>query len=222
MCYTMCTQSQRGAYSQGNPDYAESEKLYPRYDPEKAKSLVKEYEAEHGKASISYSTTNTARQGQVAQLLQQQFEAIGIALEIKQMEQVQLITEALMGNYQLAGWRSFNAPDPDANYVWWSTYTSAPIGESAVNFARHEDPETQAALDKGRTSLDEADRLAAYQEINERFATNLPYIFTSRTVWGLYAAKKVENFNGRDLPDGAEGLSYFGGTFSPASTWLNA
>lgn len=206
----------------GHPDYEESNNLYPRYDLEKAKSLVAEYEKEHGQPVIEYATTSTPRQAQVAQMLQQQFEAIGITLEINQVEQVQLITKAVQGDYQLAGWRSFNASDPDANYVWWSTYTSAPIGESALNFARNEDPEVQAALDKGRTSLDEADRLAAYQKINERFAVNLPYIFTSRTVWGCYAANKVENFNGQDLPDGQEALSFFGGMFYPASTWLNA
>lgn len=206
----------------GHPDYEESSKLYPRYDQEKAKSLVAEYEKEHGKPVIQYSTISTPRQAQVAQFLQQQFEAIGITLEINQIEQVQLITDAVLGNYQLAGWRSFNASDPDANYVWWSVHTSAPIGKSALNFARNEDPEVEAALQKGRTSIDEADRLAAYQKVNERFAADLPYIFTSRTVWGCYAAKKVENFNGQNLPDGQEALSFFGGMFYPASTWLNA
>ncbi|WP_170110868.1 ABC transporter substrate-binding protein [Antricoccus suffuscus] len=206
----------------GNKDYDASAKGFPRYDQGKAKSLVQEYTKEKGKPVIEYATTNNPRNGETAQFVQQQWEAIGITVKIKQVEQVQLITNAVLGDYQTTGWRSFNAANPDANYVWWSPLTAAPIGKSALNFARNMDPEVETALQKGRTSLNKADRLAAYQKVNERFAVDLPYLFTSRTIWGCFAAKKVQNFNGQNLPDGKKALSFAGGLFYPTSTWLNA
>lgn len=206
----------------GNPDYVESSKGFPRYDQAKAKSLVEEYTKDKGKPVIEYATTNNPRNGETAQFVQQQWQAIGMTITIKQVEQVQLITNALQGAYQLCGWRQFAAPTPDLNYIWWSSLTAAPIGSSALNFARNKDPEVQAALDKGRNSLNKADRLAAYQKVNERFGADLPYVFANRTVWGCFASKKVENFNGQNLPGGAKAQSFSGGVFYPTSTWLNA
>ena len=206
----------------GNPDYVESSKGFPRYDQAKAKSLVQEYSKDNGKPVIEYATTNNPRNGETAQFVQQQWQDIGMTVKIKQVEQVQLITNAVQGDYQACGWRSFNGPSPDANYIWWSSLTAAPIGSSALNFARNKDPEVQAALDKGRTSLNKADQLAAYQKVNERFGVDLPYLFTSRTVWGCFAAKKVQNFNGQNLPGGAKAQSFAGGVFYPTSTWLSA
>jgi len=206
----------------GNPDYAASSKAFPTYDQAKAKQLVQAYTQDKGKPVIEYATTNDPRNGETAQFVQQQWQAIGMTIKIKQVEQVQLITNALQGAFQVCGWRQFSAANPDSNYIWWSTPTAAPIGSSALNFARNKDPLVQAALDKGRTSLNAADRLAAYQTVNERFAADLPYLFVNRTVWGCYAAKRVQNFNGQNLPGGAKAQSFSGGVFYPTSTWLSA
>ncbi|HEX7354702.1 MAG TPA: ABC transporter substrate-binding protein [Mycobacteriales bacterium] len=206
----------------GNPTYASSTKLYPTFDLAKAKSLVQAYEAEKGKLKIQYSTTNSTRNAETAQFLQQQWGAAGIDVSIQQVEQVQLITNALLGKFQVTAWRQFAAPNPDANYVWWSIPTSAPIGQSSLNFARNRDQQVQDALQTGRTSLDEATRTAAYNTVNERFAKDLPYIFANRTTWGCYANKKVQNFNGLDLPGGQPALSFSGGLFYPMCTWLSA
>lgn len=206
----------------GNPTYAASSSSYPKFDLAKAKSLVQAYEADKGKLAVDYQTTNTARAADTAQFLQQQWQAAGITVNIKQVEQVQLITNALLGKYQLTAWRQFAAADPDANYIWWSTPTAAPIGSAALNFARNKDPQVQSALEKGRTSLVPAERTAAYQMVNARFAADLPYLFANRTVWGCYALKKVENFNGLNLPGGKPAISFTGGIFYPMSTWLSA
>jgi peptide/nickel transport system substrate-binding protein len=206
----------------GNPTYAASNAMYPTYNLAKAKALVQAYEADKGKLTVDYQCDSDSRSADTAQFLQQQLQAAGIGMNIKQVEQVQLITNALQGDFQLTAWRQFASPNPDGNYIWWSTPTAAPIGSPALNFARNKDPQVQAALDKGRTSLNAADRTAAYQTVNERFAADLPYLFANRTVWGCYAAKKVQNFNGLNLPDGKAALSFTGGVFYPVSTWLSA
>ncbi len=194
---------------------------FPQFNLAKAKQLVQEYEAEKGKLTVELATVNTQRDGELVQIVQQMWQKAGITVTLKQVEQVQLITNALEGNYQINTWRQFNVPDPDANYVWWSIPTAAPVGSSALNFARNKDQQIQKALDTGRTSTDPSARIAAYQEINRRFTADLPYLWTNRTVWGCYARKSVENFNGLDLPSGAPAISFSSGIFYPGSTWLN-
>ncbi|HEX7354698.1 MAG TPA: ABC transporter substrate-binding protein [Mycobacteriales bacterium] len=205
-----------------DPTYAESTKLYPTFDLAKAKSLVQSYEKEKGKLVVEFATTSDTRNGETAQFVQQQWGAAGMTVKIKQVEQVQLITNALQGHFQTCSWRQFNAADPDFNYKWWSTTTAAATNASSLNFARNKDPLVQAALDTGRTSLDPATRTAAYQKVNERFAIDLPYLFNSRTVWACYAAKKVQNFNGLTLPGGQPAVPFSGGVFYPTSAWLSA
>ena len=206
----------------GNPDYAASNAAYPRFDLAKAKGLVQAYERDKGKLVVEYATTNDTRNGETAQFVQQQWGAAGITVKIKQVEQVQLITNALQGHFQACSWRQFNAADPDFNYKWWSTTTAAATSASSLNFARNKDPQVQQALEAGRTSLDPAARIKAYQKVNERFSADLPYLFTNRTVWGCYAAKKVQNFNGLTLPGGQPAIPFSGGVFYPTSTWLRA
>ena len=52
------------------------------------------------------------------------WKAVGIQTDIVQVEQSVLILGAISGNFQVCGWRQFNNPDPDANYVWWSSTTA--------------------------------------------------------------------------------------------------
>ncbi|HEX7354704.1 MAG TPA: ABC transporter substrate-binding protein [Mycobacteriales bacterium] len=206
----------------GNPDYAKTNAMYPRYDQARAKALVQDYEKDKGPLKIEYATTSDPRNAETAQFLQQQYKDIGIDVTIKTVEQVQLITDALLGQYQTTAWAQFAAPTPDSNYVWWSIPTSAPIGQSSLNFARNKDPLVQAALEKGRTSLNKADRIAAYNTVNERFAKDLPYLFGYKIVTACYTRKNVQNFNGLNLPDGSPALSFTSGIFYPMCTWLSA
>ncbi len=53
--------------------------------------------------------------------------------------------------------------------------------------ARNIDPNMQAALIKGRQSANPADRGSAYQEVGKLMGSDIPYIWTDRTVWSIGA-----------------------------------
>ncbi len=194
---------------------------YPQYDVNKAKQLISAYQASKGPVSFELGTTNTARNLQTIQLIQTMWAQAGIKTTLKQVEQVQFITNALLGKYQAYTWRQFASPDPDANYVWWSIPTAGPVGGFALNFARNKDPQIQTALESGRTKSDPATREAAYKAIAQRFGADCPYLWTNRTLWGVEAAPKVQNFNGLSLPDGGQALTMTGGVFQTSQTWLS-
>lgn len=195
---------------------------YPSYDPTKAKQLITAYENDKGPLrNFTLSTVTDAKDLARTTLVQAMWKQAGINCQVQQVEQSQYIVQALLGNYDVREWRQFSAADPDENYVWWSSLTAAPIGQLALNFARNKDPQVQAALEKGRTSLNQADRIAAYQEISRRFAADVPYIWLDQTVWLVSAKPTVMNFNNPTLPDGSPALRMTAGFINVGQIWLN-
>ncbi len=193
---------------------------YPNYDPAKAKQLIAAYEHDKGPLrNFSLSTVTDAKDLERTTLVQAMWKEAGINCQVQQVEQSQYIVQALEGNYDVREWRQFAANDPDENYVWWSTLTASPIGQLALNFARNKDPQIQAALEKGRTSLNQADRVAAYQSISQRFAADIPYIWMDQTVWLVSAKPNVMNFNNPTLPDGSPALRMAAGFISVGQIW---
>jgi peptide/nickel transport system substrate-binding protein len=82
-------------------------------------------------------------------------------------------------------------------------------GTSGGNFSGVNDPELNAALDKGRTSLDEADRKAAYDEVEKRLVEIVPVIFFSGSALGVMANTNVG------------GLQQYGlGSVLPETLWI--
>ena len=71
-------------------------------------------------------------------------------VSVKQLEQASYITNAVTGDYTVQMWRQFGAPDPDGDYVW---FIGANATQSlALNMARNQDPELDAALNTQRAS----------------------------------------------------------------------
>ena len=106
-----------------------------------------------------------------------------------------------------APWRQFGAVNPDLNYIFWSP-TNATTPGFAINMARNTDPNMQTALIKGRESPNQADRVAAYQEVNRLMGADIPYIWYDRTVWAVGAQPKVQNFDNPTTPAGGQGLRH--------------
>jgi ABC-type transport system substrate-binding protein len=195
---------------------------YPSYDLTKAKALVKQYEQKHGVSSVSFQlgTVNSARAVEGVQLLQDMWKQAGIDVSIKQVEQSQYILLALQGNYQANDWRQFGEPDPDGDFVWWSSSTALPEGQLALNFARNKDPQVDADLQKGRTDPNDADRLAAYQDIARRFAQDVPYLWISEIIWQIAMKPSVHGILTWTLPDGSPGIDHtLGGAFLMSHVW---
>ncbi|MFI5041044.1 MAG: ABC transporter substrate-binding protein [Acidimicrobiales bacterium] len=196
---------------------------YPDFDLAKAKALVAQYEQKHGVTSVptfELGTTNSGRNLQEVSLLQQMWADAGIKVTIKQVEQSQFILYALQGNYNAYLWRQFGEPDPDGDYVWWSSATAAPEGALSLNFARNKNPKIDADLQTGRTSADTATRKAAYQDIATQFGTDVPYVWLNEALWQIAAKKSVHGILDWTLPDGSKGVDHtIGGFFLMSHVW---
>ena len=88
-------------------------------------------------------------------------------------------------------------------------------GPIALNFSRNKDDALEAALQKGRTMSDPADRIQAYQEVDRRLSADLPYLWASLATWSLTGSNAVMNFNNLTLPDGSHARGFADGVYRP-------
>ena len=208
-----------GLFLSDSPYY--SDPGYPAYDPAMAKQLVSQYTAQHGQPKITLVTITDPRLAQVVQIIQQMWKQVGFDVSISQIEQANLITEFITGEFQAATSYQFGAIDPDLNYVWWSTTTVKPVGSIGLNFPRNSDPVIEQNMLTGRHSSDQATRVKAYQTVNSQLAKDLPYVWLQQYLFSEVATSRVQNFANPTLPSGAKQYPYDEGIFVPTQIWLS-
>jgi peptide/nickel transport system substrate-binding protein len=207
-----------GLFIPGSEYYTDT--AYPAYDPAGAAKLVKQVQRQTGKpVSFTLNSTSNSDVLRSAEFLQQAFQQAGMHVNINIIAQATIINDALAGTYQATLWRQFGAVDPDLNYVWWSTQTTAP--PLALNMARNSDPRIQTALVSGRTTDVKADRVKAYQQINKYLAQDIPYIWFARDTWAVVANPKVQNFANPVTLQGSKAIAFDEGVLWPTQIWVS-
>jgi ABC-type transport system substrate-binding protein len=207
-----------GLFLPGSEFYTKT--AYPSYNPTQGAKLVKQVQQQTGKpVSFTLNSTSDPETLQAAQFLQQAFQTAGMQVTINIIAQATIINDALAGTYQATLWRQFGAVDPDLNYVWWSTQTTGP--PLPLNMARNSDPRIQTALLAGRTTTDHADRVAAYQKVNQYLAQDVPYLWLARDTWAVVANPKVQNFANPTTMQGSKAIAYDEGVLWPAQIWVS-
>jgi ABC-type transport system substrate-binding protein len=207
----------KGLFVPGSDYYTKT--AYPAYDPAGAAHLVKQVQQQTGKpVSFTLNSTGNSDVVRAAEFLQQELQSAGMHVNINIIAQSTLINNALAGTYQATLWRQFGAVDPDLNYVWWSTNTVGP--PLPLNMARNVDPRIQTALVAGRASNVKADRVKAYQQINQYLAEDIPYIWFARDTWAVVANPKVQNFANPVTMQGSKAVAFDEGVLWPTQIWV--
>ena len=214
------TQENLSLFPPSSP-YRPAHNGYPAYDLDKAKQLVAQAAPNHGGSiKIVLDTVTDPRLLEQIQAVANMWQLAGIQTSVGQIEQVTFIDNLVEGKFQAYTDEMFGASDPDLNYVWLSSTTAT--GPIALNFARYQDAQLEAALQQGRTSSDPSTRIAAYQEVDKRLGAIVPYIWINRATWSLSASDSVLNFNNLSLPDGTKAESFSGGVVNPTPIWRKA
>lgn len=209
-------QTSNGPFTPGSPFYAPTG--YPTPDVAKATQLVKEVQGSTGKpVTLTINHVPDPSTTKIAEYLQQQLETVGMKVTLNPIQQAQLISTALFGTFEAQVWRQFGAVNPDLNYIFWSpTQINSAF---SINMARNTDPAMEVALQKGRQSADTATRTAAYQEVASLMGKDIPYLWTSRTVWSIASQPTVQNFDNPTLPSGAKAFGMITGAVWPTQIW---
>ena len=193
---------------------------FPRNDVAAGTALIDEVKAETGGDVVVQLTTNPVPTYQaVTSLLAEQWSRCGITVQQNVEEQSKMVSDAVTGKLQAVLWRQFGGDDPDGNYVWWTGKNAR--GLLALNVARLQDPQIDAALDRARATDDLTVRKEAYAELQRRQTELVPYIWLSHSQWTVGAAEDVRNIGNQTLPDGGTARRFGGGVFRLTEVWLD-
>lgn len=159
------------------------------YNPEAAKKLI----ADYGKpVKLTMTVTATPRGREGAQVFQADMKKVGIDVEIKPVDQTQLVKEALSRDFQVTGWRIIDLADVDPQ-MFANFHSKSPI-----NFSGYNNAEVDRLLLVGRTSLDENKRKEAYCDLIKILnddavwlwsGSNIDFAITRKNVHGIPALR---------------------------------
>jgi peptide/nickel transport system substrate-binding protein len=205
-------------FADGSTFYVDTK--FPRNDVAAGKALIDEVKAQNGGDVTVQLTTNPVPTYQaITALLADQWSRCGITVQQNVEEQSKMVSDAVTGKLQAVLWRQFGGDDPDGNYVWWTGRNAR--GMLALNAARLQDGQIDAALDRARATNDPAVRKEAYAELQRRQTELVPYIWLSHTQWVVGAANPVRNIGNISLPDGGDARRFGGGVFRLTEVWLD-
>ena len=198
---------------------------YPDYDPDGARQLVEEYEAENGPINIVVKTTTDPRNQQTIEQLRSGWSDVGIDTSTDEVPQNAFIVQALTGNFEAFLWRNHGGASPDAQNHWWHGDVANADSPLGINFGRIDDEVINEQLDLIRSSDDPDVVREGGEAINRRFAEQVYNLWAGWTVWGIFADPSVQNITQMELPSGnlirPFGMG-IGGTHWLAQIWKTA
>jgi peptide/nickel transport system substrate-binding protein len=165
------------AYSPSAPiSWAYSDDVYKYgYDPEKAKELLREAKVNDLEFTVLVNHGNKERE-KAATILQQQFERIGVKMNIRVLEWSALLKvinarkDPKDFDAVIIGWST--GVDPDSYSIWHSS--QYPGG---LNFIGYNDPKVDRLLDAGRREQSKAARKKIYARMYKEITGSAPYVF---------------------------------------------
>ncbi len=194
---------------------------WPGYDVDAAKESLEEYMNDPGRSdgkavgepvSFQYDCLPEPVLVNLAQIYQAFWEAIGVQVNLRQVEQATHISEALSGTFDVKCFRA--GLDRDPYPVLHDAFT-----EGNLNFTRFTDPTITEDLDQLAASSDLDERKALVEEISSIVNENFPLGYHGATLSTLAARDVVKNVDGWTFPDGSEGSGVPGGTTMWGFVW---
>jgi peptide/nickel transport system substrate-binding protein len=155
---------------------------FPKPDIEKARTLLRE--AGVPNPVIRLMSINIPERVQVAQMIQAMAKDAGFVVELQTAELTSAIQAAKKGDFEALEIGFIGGVDPDVN-------ATLPLScEASFNDGKYCNREFDRQLELGRTTLDRAGRLAAYERALSIVHRDRPIIYLWNPVWiWAYGAK---------------------------------
>jgi peptide/nickel transport system substrate-binding protein len=169
------------------------------YDVEKAKSLLSEagWDANQEVVALVVGLD----QEPTAPIVQNQFQAAGINLQLLQVEITELIRRISADEPDFDiffnGGDTYRA-DPNISALFYSTDNLAPAG---TNFSRYSNPELDTLYEQGRGTTDNEERKRIYTEAAKILNEDVPNIFQWSPNSLFLVNNRVQNFKGPGYVD---------------------
>lgn len=201
-----------GPFSPGTPGYLE-DSGFPAYDPAAGSATM----ARLGVSSAEIGTTTDPANLLNVELIAVMWGDCGLDVSITQVDQAELITNAVFGLFTAFLWRQHPSYDITGERIWWHSKFGQGI---ALNFGRINNPRIDAALDAARDTNDLDERQELAEEINQAFADEVNYIWFYHSNWLVVAHDYVHGIDVLTLPEGGEHVKVMEGRAFLAETWI--
>lgn len=228
-----------GFFSPDSPWYSEvAGKAYlarDGIDQERAQALLDEYINDPDRSdkkpvgtpiSVEYSCQSDPTLIEIGQYYQQMWGAIGVDVNLRQMEQVELVGAALgtedqtppfAGDYMITCFRASGGEgDPLTTLQAWFEDPDT----NQLNFTNFSHPEIDEALETLRTSADFDVRYEAVETINRINNENATMTWSIATPTLVGWRSDVQGLTTWVLPDGSPGNQTPGGHMHFSQVWL--
>lgn len=181
--YAGAKEAAHGLFGSTSPFYVESATQLEA-DPAKAQALLDELAADGKPLSFTLSLSDTLQSyGEVVQAQLSAFDNLEVTLNIG--VSLPLAQSVNQGNYQAAVWgHTWIDPNPIMDALFKTGETT--------NLMRYSNPEMDAALADGHTALTEADRVAAYEKVQEIWVEDVPTLYIDRAFVSYVTSPKVK------------------------------
>jgi peptide/nickel transport system substrate-binding protein len=166
------------------------------FDPVLAERLLDEAGFRRGKDGIRFrllyktSTDEAARQKAV--VVQEQWAAAGVALDIRSFEFATFYDDIRKGNFQVFSLTWVGLDDPDILYYMFHGESIPPKGG---NRGRYRNPEVDALLSAARLEFDRPRQAEYYRRVQRAVMDDLPYIPLWYSMNTAVAAREVRGFH---------------------------
>ena len=143
------------------------------FDPERARRLVREAEAEGADPTISFTTTSDDLRAALQKEVERQLEEVGITVEADNTSSSILFGERLPeGDFQMGEWTWLATPEPQLNTLFGGD-SFPPDGQ---NYYRYEDPKASFLMQQADQTIDRKKRAEILEQVQRIMADDLPLI----------------------------------------------
>lgn len=164
---------------------------YFGFDTAKAKEFCDQADPLPAEVTVTVSPTYPD-QIKMAELMQQALAEVGIDLKIEQLEWSTWIdTVVVQGDYDMEIVLISGGSDPDDFFYQWHH-----TGE-VFNLWRYSDPEMDALLEAGRSTVDQAARKEIYDQIQQKLLDDAPLVHIIYRDQVMAAGAAVQDFEMR-------------------------
>lgn len=163
------------------------------YDPEQARELLAEAGFADGvPGEFKLLMPPWGNLVKLMEIYQANLKEVGINITLNPTEFGPYLEALDSGQYDLAWiYKVADYADPDSFYN--TLLHSSNIGGGG-NVARYKNDQVDQAIETGRRSIAEADRLAAYEQVDQLYSSDLPYIPLTHNIYVDVHQPWIENY----------------------------